>query len=48
MDVGTPIFYNQRDSGCPPEAVTIGAPVEIVFEDHHIEEGFTLPKARLA
>ena len=33
--------------GCPPEAVTIGAPVEIVFEDHQ-EEGFTLPKMRLA
>ncbi len=32
--------------GSPPEAVTVGAPVEIVFEDHP-EEGFTLPKARL-
>jgi len=33
--------------GCPPEAVTIGAPVEIVYEDYP-EAGFTLPKMRLA
>lgn len=33
--------------GCSPGDVKIGQPVEIIFEDHP-EEGFTLPKARLA
>lgn len=32
--------------GCAPQDVTVGQPVEIVFEDHP-EEGYTLPKARL-
>lgn len=31
--------------GCDPAEVQIGAPVEIVFENH--EDGVTLPKARL-
>lgn len=33
--------------GCRPQDVQIGAPVEIIFQDYP-EEGFTLPKARLA
>ncbi|KIL36227.1 hypothetical protein SD71_09815 [Cohnella kolymensis] len=32
--------------GCTPDEVAIGKRVEIIFEDH-LEEGFTLPKARL-
>lgn len=32
--------------GRAPEDITIGQPVEIVFEDHP-DEGYTLPKARL-
>ncbi len=33
--------------GCQPEDLSIGQPVEIIFEDHP-EEDFTLPKAQLA